>query len=121
LTLALASIFETQGRLSLEKVASSDRREQRNKLRHALAGADRFGAYIEAHVALLGLSHRAVPMHEPVLQLLRKADVIEADTDAAAAQKFCEQNLKADDCVKLFRIGRASAAKSKKSRPATNA
>ncbi len=110
---ALSQIFDIEGRLTLDRVVGLSRREIRPAMRRAIIGdhdepaADL--AYVEAHVALFASDFGVLPIDEAARQLLLKHKAIDADATLAETAKFCEQNLKVDDCRTIFAAVRASS------------
>lgn len=104
----LSSIFDTVGRLSLDTVGGQSRREIRPALKKAL-GVDEMddayyveAAYAESHIALFAFDFGVLPIDTPTHEQLVANKVIAAEADVADASKFCELNLKVEDCRSLF-------------------
>ena len=106
----LSNIFDVEGRLTLDRIAALGRRELRPALRKAVVGGTGDPsiplAFVEAHAALLAFDFGTLPIDERTLALLLKHKAVDDDVDALEAAKFCEQNLKVEDCRAIFAAAR---------------
>jgi len=119
LRIGLSNVFDRVGRLALDEIAGLSRREVRPALQRAVgldhaAGRDEADAlaFGESHVALLALDFGTLPIDQPARRWLLDKKVIDASADEQEVSRFCEQNLKLDDCRTLFAATRASASAS---------
>jgi hypothetical protein len=110
LRVGLSNVFDKVGRLSLEPVIGLSRREIRPALRHAIGVDDQPDAidqrialaFAEAHVALLALDFGTLPIDPQTRDFLATKKAIDPAADESETARFCESNLKVDDCKSLF-------------------
>lgn len=103
----LMSLFDGEGRLTIDRVAAMNKKEQRAHLRSLPA----MTPFIEGYVSLLGFGQTAMPVDEPMRAYLVSEGVLEPEATVEDAQKFLESNLKADEYWPFFASCRAEACK----------
>ena len=117
----LGSVFDKNDSMDLNFLLEGGKREARAFL-ESLAGAD---AYLVARVMLLSLDAHAFPVHQQLLTMLQKEEVVPEKVDLADLQGFLERHVSASSIQKTyallrhhadtFKPGRASSSKSSKS------
>ncbi|MEM8875729.1 MAG: hypothetical protein AAGD32_15895 [Planctomycetota bacterium] len=111
----LNMIFERESGLNLDRFEALKVKEKRELLRD-LPGMTPF---VEGYVMLYSADAAAFPIDEAMHGLLLATGAIEEDADAWDAQKFVEQQLKADELHLFFTALRAeSQANPAKKKPA---
>lgn len=103
----LMSVFDAEGRLSIERMAALNKKEQRSCLR----GLPLMTPFVEAHVSVLGFGQAAVPVDEMMCRYLVQRGALEPEATLEEAQRFVEAHLKADDCWPFFAACRAAASR----------
>ncbi len=103
----LMHLFDGEGRLTIDRVAAMNKKEQRAHLRAVPA----MTPFIEGYVSLLGFGQAAMPVDEAMRRYLAGQGVLEADATLEDAQKFLESNLKADEYWPFFACCRAESCK----------
>jgi len=106
ITTALNNIFEREHTLSLNRLKDVSKRDARQFLRDL----PDIHPFVEAYVMMTAFDGGAFPIDEQTLELLKEHDVLEAETTLADAQKFIENNLKADEIAGFYSATRAAAA-----------
>ncbi len=105
ITQSLNDIFEREHTLSLDRLKNVSRRETRQFLRE-LPGIN---AYTEAYVMLFAFDGHAIPVDEPILEMLRNYEIIDEQTSAEESQRFLEHHTKTEEAYDFYaRIRRAS-------------
>lgn len=105
----LMSVFDAEGRLSIERMAALNKKEQRSCLR----GLPMMTPFVEAHVSVLGFGQAAVPVDEMMCRYLVHGGALEPEATLDEAQRFLEAHLKADECWPFFAACRAAASRSR--------
>jgi endonuclease III len=108
----LMMIFEREGTLSFERVKGLNKKELRQTLRELPT----MTPFVEAYTALYGFEAAAFPMDDSVLSLLKDSAAVEDETTLDEAQKFVEQNVKADDVYTAWYALRSAAVEADKGR-----
>ncbi len=109
------NLFDREGRLSVDKIAALNKKEQRQRIR----GVALMTPFIEGHLCLLGLGQHAMPVDEPMRLFLAEQEAIDAEADLEEAQRFLEGQLKADEYWPFYVACRAEALAVKPKRPRT--
>jgi len=94
----LQQIYDDQDSLSLDNLTESGKREARAFL-EKLNGIT---PYIVSRVMLQGVGAHAFPVHEQLLEVLRKEAVVHPDADAAEVQGFLERQIPASQIHKTY-------------------
>jgi endonuclease III len=111
ITQSLNAIFEKEHTLSLDRLKTINKKEARTFLREL----PEMHPFVEAYVMLFALEGAAIPIDDEMLKHLAEEDIIDAALSLAEAQKFVEQNVKAEDCYEAYvALRRASTGKKKK-------
>jgi hypothetical protein len=105
----LNAVFDAEGRLSLDRIASMSKREQRPALRHLRDRSPVINDFVEGFVALVAFEIGTVPIDTGCNAVLEKGNAVEPGTTPGEAQRFVEQNVKLDDCWPMF-VGLRKAA-----------
>jgi len=115
----LQQIYDDQDNLSLSNLAESGKREARSFL-EKLNGIT---PYIVSRTMLQGVGAHAFPVHEQLLEALRKEGVVHPDADAAEVQGFLERQIPASQMQKTYAMLRhfADTSKSKHTGTASKA
>lgn len=106
ITTALNNIFEREHTLSLNRLKDISKRDARQFLRDL----PDVHPFVEAYVMMAAFDGHAFPIDEATLELLKEHGVVEADTTLPDAQKFIENNLKADEIPPFYAAIRAAVA-----------
>jgi endonuclease III len=106
ITTALNNIFEREHTLSLNRLKEVSKRDARQFLRDL----PDIHPFVEAYVMLTAFDGHAFPIDDPTLELLKEHGIVEAETTLVDAQKFIENNLKADEVQSFFGSIRAASA-----------
>jgi endonuclease III len=109
---ALKWIYNTENRLALDHLKNLGRREARQYLER-IDGADEFAA---ASVMLWSLGGHAVPVSDPVLDLLREIEIIHPEASRAEVQAFLERHINAGDAREFCLVLQAAVKKKKRTR-----
>lgn len=96
---ALQSVYQSENRLSLDRLRSMGRRDARHFL-EALDGVD---VHAAAYVILWSLGGHAIPVDEPLLETLRRTELVHPAASRGEVQAFLERHIAADE-VKAFCI-----------------
>ena len=105
LILLLRSIYDEQDQLDLEHLKSLGKREAKSFLEQ-LEGMT---PYVLARVMLRGLEGHAIPVHGPLLEMLRGEEVVETSADEATVQGFLERQISAKKARKIYDLLRRHA------------
>ena len=109
ITTALNNIFEREHTLSLNRLKEISKRDARQFLRDL----PDIHPFVEAYVMLTAFEGSAMPIDDSTVELLTEQGVLEADTKLPDAQKFIENNLKAEELHGFFSACRSAVADSK--------
>jgi endonuclease III len=109
ITRALNNIFEREHTLSLNRLKEISKRDARQFLRDL----PDIHPFVEAYVMLTAFEGSAMPIDDSTVELLTEQGVLEADTKLPDAQKFIENNLKAEELHGFFSACRSAVADSK--------
>jgi len=90
---ALNWIYNRENKLSLDHLKSGGRREARQYL-EKIDGADEYAA---AAVMLWSLGGHAIPVTDPVFELLKEYEVVHPEATRAEVQAFLERHVSATD------------------------
>jgi endonuclease III len=115
ITTALNNIFEREHTLSLNRLTELSKRDARQFLRDL----PDIHPFVEAYVMLMSFDGSAMPIDDTTVDLLIEQGVLEADTKLVDAQKFIENNLKAEEVYPFYsaiRVAAAEASKRKKAK-----
>jgi len=118
---ALQSVYQSENRLSLDRLKSIGRREARHYLEQ-LYGVDE---YAVASVVLWSLGGHAIPVDDTLLEALRGADVVHESAERGEVQAFLERHVASPDAMEFCVVMRSfpeyvlGAAKSGKARAST--
>lgn len=103
---SLNAIYRQENKTSLERLKSLGRREARQYLEN-LAGMD---DHAVAAVFLWSLGGHAIPVSNPVWDVLRKNDLVDPHADRGEVQAFLERNISANDAKEFCVLIRTYAA-----------
>ena len=106
ITTALNAIFEKESTLSLERLKTIPKKEARQFLRD-LPGLSPF---TEAFVMTFGLDANCIPLDQNMADFLKENDAVDAEASVEEVQKFCEHNLKSEECFEFYSVLRAATA-----------
>jgi endonuclease III len=112
ITQDLNYIFEKEHTLSLNRLKEANKKEVRQFLREL----PEVNPFIEAYVMLFAFDGAAMPVDEEILGFLKEENTVEPETTLEEAQKFVENQLKAEELYDFFAAVR-QAPKSKKKKP----
>jgi endonuclease III len=113
-TMALNNIFEREHTLSLNRLKEVSKRDARQFLRDL----PEVHPFVEAYVMLTAFDGTAMPVDDMILDLLKEHGIIEPETTLVEAQKFLENNLKAEEIPPFFHAVRAAALEAGKRKKA---
>lgn len=113
-TMALNNIFEREHTLSLNRLKEVSKRDARQFLRDL----PEVHPFVEAYVMLTAFEGSAMPVDDAILDLLKEHGVVEPETTLVEAQKFLENNLKAEEIPAFFYAVRAAAIEAGKRKKA---
>jgi hypothetical protein len=109
---ALNWIYNAENRLSLDHLKSASRRDARTYLER-IDGADEHAA---ASVMLWSLGGHAVPVSDPVLELLRDSELTHPEATRAEVQAFLERHVSASDAREFCLVLQAVVKRKKRTR-----
>jgi hypothetical protein len=98
LTRALNVIFEKEHTLSLDRLKTISRRDARQYVREL----PEIHPFVEAYVMLAGFEGSAVPVDSEIVAFLVGEEVLEENATLDEAQRFLENNLKAEEYQDFF-------------------
>jgi len=98
ITRCLNAIFEKEHTLSLDRLKTISKRDARQFLRD-LPGINPF---VEAYVTLFAFEGAAVPLDEEMLAYLREEGMFDEKTSIEDAQRFIENNIKAEESYDFY-------------------
>jgi hypothetical protein len=101
----LKDIYNTHDSLNLDDLREGSKRQAKAFI-ESLEDAN---AYIVARVLLLSIGAHAIPVHQQMLQMLRKENVIPANANEADVQGFLERQIPADQNLKIYALLRRQA------------
>jgi len=101
----LKDVYNAHDSLNLDDLREGSKREAKAFI-ESLEGAN---AYIVARVLLLSIGAHAIPVHQQMLQMLCKENVIPANANEADVQGFLERQIPADQNRKIYAILRRQA------------
>lgn len=104
ITQALNDIFEREQTLSLERLKTISKRDARQFLREL----PDIHPFVEAYVMLYAFGGHCFPIDEEILAFLVEQEVVAPQTSLQEAQKFVENNLKAEEMHEFFASVRAA-------------
>ena len=113
----LMALFEGEGRLSLDRLAAMNKKE----LRIAVRAVPHITPFAEAHAMLLGFGGSAVPVDARTVSHLIEVEILDAEADVEAAQRFLEQHLRADEYWPFYAGCRRELAKTDRPKPPAKA
>lgn len=105
----LMSLFDAEGRLTIDRLAAMNKKDQRTALR----ALPMMSPFVEGFVLLAGFGQAAVPVDESMRAYLAASGAVEEDSTVEEAQKFLEAHLKADECWPFFQACHAAACHSR--------
>ncbi len=97
---ALASVYECENVLSLDRLHTLGRRDARTYL-EALKGVD---DYAVASVTLWSLGGHAIPVDDRLLEALQIADLVHPQASRGEVQAFLERHISAADAKDFFYV-----------------
>ena len=103
---ALQSVYDSENRMSLDRIRSMGRRDARTYLEE-LNGLDEFGV---ASVMLWSLGAHAIPVDARLFEALQKAELVHPAASRAEVQAFLERNIGAADAREFCLVMRSFAA-----------
>jgi endonuclease III len=113
ITRCLNAIFEREHTLSLDRLKTVSKRDARQFLREL----PEINPFVEAYVTLFAFEAPAVPVDEEMLAYLRGQGIFEEKTTVEEAQRFIENNIRAEDCYEFYAcLRRAVHAEAEKTR-----
>lgn len=121
LTRALQAVFDAENAMSLDRLKSMTRREARQYL-DTLDGVDEYAA---ASVILWTLGGHAIPVSDPLLEALRRNELVHPTATRAEVQAFVERNISAAEAkafclvMKTFKGHVAGGARRSQKKTAT--
>jgi endonuclease III len=98
ITLSLNYIFEKEHTLSLDRLKTISKRDARQFLREL----PEVHPFVEAYVMLMAFDGGAMPIDNETLAYLVEEEVVEEGTSLEDAQKFIENQLKAEEIYDFF-------------------
>ena len=114
ITRSLNDIFEREHTMSLDRLKTISKRDARQFLREL----PDIHPFVEAYVMLASFAGHAVPLDEEMRTYLVAQNAVPETHSLPEAQKFIENQLKAEECADFFvavrRAAHADAAGSKK-------
>jgi len=110
ITLSLNFIFEKEHTMSLDRLKTISKRDARQVLRDL----PEIHPFVEAYVMLLSFDAGAMPMDNETLAYLIEEEVVEEGTSLEDAQKFVENQLKAEEVYDFFAAARKALFDSSK-------
>ena len=96
----LKDIYNTHDSLNLNDLREGSKRQAKAFI-ESLEDAN---AYIVARVLLLSIGAHAIPVHQQMLQMLCKENVIPANANEADVQGFLERQIPADQNRKIYAL-----------------
>lgn len=113
-TMALNNIFEREHTLSLNRLKEVSKRDARQFLRDL----PEVHPFVEAYVMLMAFEGTAMPVDDTILDYLKEHEIVEEETTIIEAQKFLENNLKAEEVGPFFHAIRAASLEAGKRKKA---
>ena len=111
---ALQSVYDSENRLSLDRLKSVGRRDARQ----FLEGLDGVSEYVVASVLVWSLGGHAIPVNDRLLCALREADLVSPNATRAQIQAFLERHIAASEgkrfCVVMRSFSPSKTKTSKK-------
>jgi hypothetical protein len=107
ITGALNNIFEREHTLSLDRLKTVSKKDARQFLRE-IPGVHPF---VEAYVMLTGFDASAVPMDDVMANYLKNRGALEDSSTVEEAQRFVENQLKAEESWDFFTAVRRASLK----------
>jgi hypothetical protein len=102
ITLSLNFIFEKEHTLSLDRLKGISKRDARQFMREL----PEVHPFVEAYVMLMSFDAGAMPIDNETLTYLIEEEVLEEGTNLEDAQKFIENQLKAEEIHDFFAAAR---------------
>ncbi len=110
ITLSLNFIFEKEHTLSLDRLKGISKRDARQFMREL----PEVHPFVEAYVMLMSFDAGAMPIDNETLTYLIEEEVVEEGTNLEDAQKFIENQLKAEEIYDFFAAARKALFDSSK-------
>jgi hypothetical protein len=110
ITLSLNYIFEKEHTLSLDRLKTISKRDARQFLREL----PEVHPFVEAYVMLMAFDGGAMPIDNETLAYLVEEEVVEEGTSLEDAQKFIENQLKAEEIYDFFAATRKAISDTSK-------
>ena len=104
---ALQAVFDSENRLSLDRLKSIGRRDARQCLESFDGASD----YVVASVLLWSLGAHAIPVNDRLLNAFREADLVFPTASRAEVQAFLERHISASDGKRFCIVMRSFSAK----------